>query len=177
MERAIHWTLGPLPPGAEAEVSAKLIGRAPGALQAKITASGPNGSTAGVKSDVDVVGRPELQIETVSRTGQVVIGDRLTSRIQLNNHGSASARNVALSIRLPQELELVEVRGQKYSLRDNVIVFDPVAAIVPKQAKAFEIVTKAIAEADTQIQLEIAAEHLTKPATRIETVQITAEGR
>lgn len=177
VQRAIVWDLGVLPAGAEAAVSSKLVARTPGTLQAKVTATGPAGSTASVKAEVDVVGRPELQIETVSRTGVVAVGDRLTSKIQLKNHGSASAKNVSLNIRLPRELKLVEVRGGQYSLRDNVIAFETVDAIGPKETAAFELVMEAVAEADAQMNLEISADHLSKPARRSETVQIAAEIR
>ncbi|HEY4259470.1 MAG TPA: hypothetical protein VGM98_04900, partial [Schlesneria sp.] len=113
IQKAIFWDVGALPPGAETVVSSKLVARTPGTQQAKVSASGPAGSTAAVKSEVDVVGRPELQIETVGRTGVVVVGDRLTSKIQLKNHGSAIAKNVRLSIEIPPELKMVEVRGSQ----------------------------------------------------------------
>ena len=131
-----------------------------------------------MQSEVDVVGRPELQIETVGRTGVVTVGDRLTSKIQLKNHGSAVAKNVSLSIQLPPELKMVEVRGSQYTIRNNMITFDSVAAISPKELVGFEVVMEAIAEApDAQMSLEILADHLTKPAKRSETVQIAAELR
>jgi len=177
VQRAIFWDLGALPPGSETAVTSKLIARSPGTQQAKITATGAAGSTAAVKSDVDVVGRPDLQIETVARTGVVVAGDRLTSKIQLKNHGSASAKNVCLSIRLPRELKLVEVRGGKYTQRDGVIVFDSVPAIGPKETAGLELVMDAISEADAQMNLEISADHLSKPARRTETIQIAPEIR
>ena len=177
VQRAIHWDLGALPPGAETAVSSKLIARVPGAQQLKISASGPAGSTALVNWPVDAVGRPELQIETVSRTGTITVGDRLTSKIQLKNHGSAAATNVSLSLRLPPELKLMEVRGSQYSVRDNAIVFAPVSTIGPREQAAFEVVMEAISEADAQMNLEISADHLSKPARRSETVQIAAEVR
>jgi uncharacterized repeat protein (TIGR01451 family) len=177
VQRAIFWDLGALPAGAEASVSSKLVGRTPGALQGKITATGPAGSSAVVKSDVDVIGRPELQIETVGRTGVVAVGDKLTSRIQLKNHGSASARNVGLSIRLPRELKLIEIRGAEYSFRDSVVSFQPVASIGPNETVGFELVMEAVAEAEAQMNLEIQADHLNKPARRSETVQIATEIR
>lgn len=177
VQKAIFWDLGVLPAGAETVVSSKLVARTPGTQQAKVTATGPAGSSAAVKSEVDVVGRPELQIETVSRTGVVAVGDRLTSKIQLKNHGSAPAKNVSLSIRLPRELKLLEVRGSQYTIRDNVLTFDTVGSISPKELVGIELVMEAVAEADAQMNLEITADHLTKPARRSETVQIAAEIR
>lgn len=177
VQRTIVWDLPGLSPGAETAVSSKLVARSPGSVQSKVSASGPAGSSAAVKADIDVVGRPELQIETVGRTGSVAVGDRLTSRIQLKNHGSAAARNVAMNIRLPRELKLVEVRGGQYTVRDNVISFDVVNSISPNETAAFELVMEAVAEADAQMNLEISADHLSKPARRSETVQIASEVR
>ena len=177
VERAIHWTVGPLAPGAEAAVSAKLIAKTPGHQLGKITATGSAGSAANVKSEVDVVGRPELQMETLNATGQVAVGDKLTSKIQLKNSGSAPARNVALSISIPREMKLIEVRGGRYQAKNNVINFEPLAELAPRDAVAFEVVMEAIAEADAKMDLQITADHLTKPARRTETVQIATEVR
>ena len=177
VQRAIHWDLGALPPGAETSVSSKLVAKVPGPQQLRISASGPAGSTAQVNWAVDAVGRPELQIETVSRTGTINVGDRLTSKIQLKNHGTAAASNVGLSIRLPGELKLVEIRGGEYSVRGDSIVFAPVSKIGPREQAAFEVVMEAVSEADAQMFLEISADHLNKPAQRSETVQIAAEVR
>ncbi len=177
VERAIHWTVGPLVPGAETSVSAKLIAKIPGSQHGKISATGSAGSAATVKSEVDVIGRPELQMETVNATGVVAVGDRLTSKIQLKNSGSAPARNVALSISVPPEMKLIEVRGARYQQQKNVIRFEPIAELAPRDIAAFEVVMEAIAEADAKIDMQISADHLTKPARRTETVQIANEVR
>ena len=177
VERAIHWTVGPLAPGAETTVSAKLIAKTPGSQHGKISATGSAGSAATIKSEVDVIGRPELQMETVNATGVVAVGDRLTSKIQLKNSGSAPARNVALSISVPPEMKLIEVRGARYQQVKNVIRFEPLVELAPRDAVAFEVMMEAVAEADAKMDLQITADHLTKPARRTETVQIATEVR
>jgi len=177
VERAIHWTVGPLAPGAETAVSAKLIAKTPGLQHGKISATGSAGSAATVKSEVDVIGRPELQMETVSATGVVAVGDRLTSKIQLKNSGSASARNVALSISVPPEMKLIEVRGGRYQQQKNVIRFEPLVELAARDSAAFELVMEAVAEADAKMDLQISADHLPKPARRTESVQIANEVR
>ena len=177
VQRAIFWDLGALPPGAEAKVSSKLIAKESGVQQGKVTATGPTGSTASIKTDIDAVGRPELQIEAISRADAITVGDRLTSKIQLKNHGSAAARNVRLSIRLPRELKLINARGVRSTLQDGIITFEPIASIDPNGTVAFEVEMEAIAVAQTQMNLEISADHLTKPARRNETVEIAAEVR
>jgi uncharacterized repeat protein (TIGR01451 family) len=171
--RTIQWTVGPLAPGAEADVSAKLIGKTPGVLTGRITAAGSTGSSATVNSEVEVVGRPELQMETLSATGLVAVGDKLTSKIQLKNTGSAPARNVGLSVSIPNELKLVEVRGARYRQKGNVVEFEPLDDLAPGKLARFELVMDAVANAT--MDLRISADHLARPAQRTETVHISSE--
>ena len=175
--RSINWTVGPLAAGDALNVTAKLMAKTPGMQLGKISATGSAGSAATVQSEVDVVGRPELQMETLNATGVVAIGDKLTSKIQLKNSGSAPARNVALSISVPKELRLVEVRGARYQETKNVIRFEPLAELGTRETVSFELVMEAIAEADARMDLQITADHLPKPAHRIETVHIATEVR
>ena len=175
--RSINWTVGPIAAGDELNVTAKLLAKTPGMQLGKISATGSAGSAATVQSEVDVVGRPELQMETLNATGVVAIGDKLTSKIQLKNSGSAPARNVALSISVPKELRLVEVRGARYQETKNVIRFEPLAELGTRETVSFELVMEAIAEADARMDLQITADHLPKPAHRIETVHIATEVR
>ncbi len=175
--RSIHWTVGPLAAGDETAVTAKLLAKTPGMQLGKISVTGSAGSAATVKSEVDVVGRPELQMETLNAAGLIAVGDKLTSKIQLKNSGSAPARNVALSISVPRELRLVEVRGAKYVEAKNIIRFEPLGELGPRETVSFELVMEATAEADARMDLQITADHLPKPAHRIETVHIATEVR
>ena len=173
--KAVVWTLGPLAPGDDKVVTVKYVPKETGTLAGKITATGATGSTASVDSTVDVVGRPELQMETLSATGVVTVGDRITSKLQLKNSGTAPARNVQLSIRLPSELRLVEVRGRKFHQKGDKVIFDTIDELAPRTNVAFELILEPTSEADARIQLEISAEHLTKPHRRDETIQIVQD--
>ena len=173
--KAVVWTLGPLAPGDDRAVTVKYVPKETGTLGGKITATGATGSTASVNSTVDVVGRPELQMETLSATGVVTVGDRITSKLQLKNAGTAPARNVQLSIRLPSELRLVEVRGRNFQKKGDRVVFDLIDELAPRTNIAFELILEPTSEADARIQLEISAEHLTKPHRRDETIQIVQD--
>ncbi|MCX7392707.1 MAG: hypothetical protein NTW75_01120 [Planctomycetales bacterium] len=176
-DRTIHWTIGPLPAGDEMTVKATLLAKRPGILHGLISAQGSTGNAVTVKSEVDVVGRPELQMETLNATGSVAVGDKLTSKIQLSNKGNASARNVRLSVSIPRQLKLVEVRGVQYQTEKDLIRFEPLVELNPHDTATFEIVMEAIEEADALMDLQISAEHLSKPARRQETVQIEKQVR
>ena len=173
--RAVVWTLGPLAPGSDRSVTVKYVPKETGTLASNITATGNLGSTATVNASVKVIGKPELQMETLSATGIVTVGERITSRFQLNNSGTASANNVQLRIRLPGELRLISARGAKYRQDGDDVIFEPIVELAPKSKASFELLLEPIAEADAQIGLEIAADHLSKPGRRIESIQIARD--
>lgn len=173
--RAVVWTVGPLAPGNDKSVTVKYVPKITGTHAGKITAVGNAGSTAAVDSKVAVIGKPELQMETLSATGTVTVGERITSRFQLNNSGTAPASQVQLKLRLPPELKLVSVKGAKFQKKNDYIVFDPIDELAPRAKAAYELVLEPIEEAEAQIRLEISAEHLNKPGVRVETIQIARD--
>lgn len=173
--KAVVWTVGPLAPGNDKTVSVKYVPKETGTHAAKITATGSMGSTASVQATVDVIGKPELQMETLSATGAVTVGDRITSKFQLNNTGTAAASNVQLRVRLPRELRLISVKGANFQQKDDYVQFEPIGELAPKTKMAYELVLEPIAEADAQIGLEISADHLSKPGRRVETIQIARD--
>jgi uncharacterized repeat protein (TIGR01451 family) len=172
---AVVWTLGPLPPGGEQTVNVKYVPKEIGNFDAKITAVGAAGSTASINAPIDVVGKPELQMETLSATGTVTIGDRITSKFQLNNTGTAAASNVQLVVRLPQELRLISVTGANFKQVGDDVIFEPILQFDPRKKVSYELVLEPVAEADAQIGLEISADHLTKPGRRVESIQIASD--
>ena len=173
--KQVVWTIGPLAPGNDKQVSVKYVPRETGTHPSKITAAGTGGTSAAVDASVEVVGKPELVMETLSATGAVTLGERITSKFQLNNTGTAPATNVQLRVRLPAELRLISVKGSKFQQRDDLVVFDSISELAPKTKVSYELVLEPVEEADAQIALEISADHLNKPGRRIETIQIAAD--
>ena len=172
---SVIWSLGPLAPGDERALSVKYVPKETGTLAGSITATGATGSTAAIQSTVEVVGRPELQMETLSSTGLVTVGDKITSKIQLKNSGTAAARNVQLKIQLPPELRLVNARGAKFQKDKNRVVFDLIDELAPRSNATFELTLEPIEEADARVVIEVSAEHLAKPHRREESIQIARD--
>lgn len=173
--KQVVWTLGPLAPGNDKQVSVKYVPKETGTHSSKITAAGTGGTSAAVDSSVEVVGKPELVMETLSATGVVTLGEKITSKFQLNNTGTAPANNVQLRIKLPPELRLISVKGTSFRQRDDMVVFDPISELNPKSKASYELILEPVEEAEAQITLEISADHLSRPGRRIETIQIAAD--
>ena len=111
-------------------------------------------------------------METLSDTGLVTIGDKITSKFQLKNMGTSAARNVQLTIQLPPELRLVTVHGNRFRQQKNTLIFDPIDELSPRANAVFELVLEPMEEADARIVIEISADHLAKPHRREESIQI-----
>jgi uncharacterized repeat protein (TIGR01451 family) len=174
--RAVVWSLGALAPGDDKSVTVTYVASATGTHTGKITATGATGSTAAVNSVVEVIGQPKLQMETLTATGVVTVGDRITSTFRLKNTGTASARNVQLRVRLPRELRLVSVKGAKARQSDDgQVAFELIDELAPRASAAYELILEPIEEAEARIDLEISADHLTKSHRREETIQIARD--
>ena len=169
---SVIWTLGVLEPGDDRALTVKYVPKETGTLAGKITATGASGSSAAINSTVEVIGRPALQMETLSDTGLVTIGDKITSKFQLKNMGTSAARNVQLTIQLPPELRLVTVHGNRFRQQKNTLIFDPIDELSPRANAVFELVLEPMEEADARIVIEISADHLAKPHRREESIQI-----
>ena len=174
-QNAVVWTLGTLAPGDDKELTVKYIPKEMGTVIGKVTATGASGSSAEIQSKVEVVGRPEIQMETLSSTGSVTIGDKISSKFQLKNSGTSAARNVQLRVQIPPQLRLVSVKGGKFQKTKNVVVFEAIEELAPRSQAAFEFIMEPTEEAEARVVVEIYADHLTKPHRREETIQIARD--
>ena len=174
-QNAVVWTIGGLAPGDDRVLTVKYVPKETGTHSSRITAAGASGSQAEIQSKVEVVGRPEIQMETLSATGVVTVGDKITSKFTLRNSGTAPARNVKLQIQLPAELRVLSARGAKFQKDKNTIVFDTIEEMLPRTSSTFELAFEPVDEADARIVVEIIADHLSRPHRREESIQIVRD--
>lgn len=174
--RTITWNVGPLPIGGEQRVSATLNPKAPGKFEGVISATGPTGSVATVKPQVAIEGFPALALEPLGLQRLVAVGEKVTSRVQIKNNGSAVAENVQLMVNLPPELRLVSVKAPtNYQVNGQRLQFEPVASLSPKTNATFELVLEAIAPGDSRLEMQFAADHLRSPVKHEEAVNVFSE--
>lgn len=174
--RTITWNVGPLVVGGEYQVSATLSPKTVGQYDSVITATGPTGSVATVKPKVVIEGYPSLALEPLGDQRLVALGEKLTTRMQIKNNGSATAENVGIAIELPPELKLVSVKAPAaYQVVGQRLQFEPIGQLPAKTGATFELVLEAVAAGDVRLELQIAADHLKRPVRHEEAVQIFNE--
>lgn len=174
--RTITWNLGPLAIGGEQRVSATLNPKSAGQFEGVVTATGPTGSVATVKPKVSIEGFPALALEPLGLQRLVAVGEKVTSRVQIKNNGSAAADNVRLSVTLPPEMKLVSVKAPAaYQVIGQRLEFEALPALSPKTGATFELALEAIAPGDCRLEMQFAADHLRSPVKHEEAVNVFSE--
>ncbi len=174
--RTITWNVGPLAIGGEHRVSATLNPKAPGKFEGVISATGPTGSVATVKPKVSIEGFPSLALEPLGLQRLVAVGEKITSKVQIKNNGSAVADNVRLTVNLPPELKLVNVKAPAaYQVIGQRLEFEAVPSLAPKTGATFELVLEAVAAGDSRLEMQFAADHLRLPVKHEEAVNVFSE--
>lgn len=174
--RTVTWNVGPLAIGGEHRVSATLNPRSVGKFEGVISATGPTGSVATVKPQVSIEGFPSLALEPLGEQRLVAVGERITSKVQIKNNGSAVADHVKLAVNLPPELKLVSVKAPAaYQVTGQRLQFEPVDSLPPRTGATFELVLEAVATGDVRLELQIAADHLRLPVRHEEAVQVISD--
>lgn len=172
-QRTITWTVGPLAPGAKIDVSTTLEAKSQGEFSSEIVAQGQTGSTARVQPTISIEGFPALVVEPLGEQRLVAIGEQVTSRIQLRNKGTATAKKVGLTITLPPELRLVSAKGPgKHRQEASRVIFDPLDEVLPSGTAEFQLVFEAQAAGDSRLEMQLSADHLRRPVRHEEAVQI-----
>lgn len=172
-QRTITWIVGPIPPGEKVDVASTLAAKSLGDFSSAIVAQGQTGSTASVQPTITIEGFPSLAVEPLGEQRLVAIGEQVTSRIQLRNKGTATAKNVGLTITLPPELRLVSAKGPtQYRQEASKLVFDPVDELLASGSADFQLVFEAQSSGDSRLEMQISADHLRRPVRHEEAVQV-----
>lgn len=175
-KRTVTWTLPGLSPGASDGVTLTLKAKSIGQYDSVVKAVGPTGSTATVKPTIMIEGFPTLALERLCEDHLVGIGEQVTTRIALQNRGTAPAKNVGFTIDLPAELKLVSVEGAtRYRVEGRQLVFEAIEELAPRATTEIEFVFETQAAGDGRLEMRLTADHLSRPLKRDETVQVIAD--
>lgn len=177
-DRTVNWVIPNLAPGAASTVSVTLAAKTLGRFDTVVSATGPSGSTAMVKPQVAIEGFPSLSVERLNEERLIGVGEQLTTKVQVQNRGTATAKRVGLQIDLPTEMKLVSASGPStYKIDGQRLIFDPIASIDANGSAAYELVLEAKAAGDSRLEMQISADHLKRPIRHDEPIQVVADAK
>ena len=148
----LAYEVGNLPPGAKRDVILKLRAVEPGRYVNEVRAKMGKKMTSNHKLDVEVVA-PKLAMEIIGPTRRYIQREA-TYKIEVQNNGTASARNVLMVTRLPRGLKFVGTNNQgQYNPREHAIYWSMVE-LSPQNKGSVELRVMPIGTGQQDIEFE-----------------------
>ncbi|GAB4143884.1 MAG: hypothetical protein Tsb009_15260 [Planctomycetaceae bacterium] len=173
VRRMVAWNVGTLKPKQSRAFRVKLVPEKSGELQSRVKAFLPNGTVAEVQSRTAIQGYPVMGIDVNSVDRPVEIGEKVTLQIVAKNRGTGDSHEVKIQLRIPDHLELVEVRGAKFTQRGTAISLAPVSKIQAGGKLTIDVVLKARRAGDVRVGVGIQSREMQKPLNSEEAILIT----
>lgn len=186
------WRLGDIPPGTSKVL--KLSATADKDLErGAVTVTASSGDAANpkdpklaaltsVKADapVSVQGLPALLLELADPRESVPVGRRAAYRVVVKNQGSGPAKNVKVTVILPDEY--ANVRGSTNTSSaikpEGSKLYFPVVKEIPAGGSAtFNVEVEGAKAGDARVRAEVLADSLTKPLSEEQSTKVVERGR
>jgi uncharacterized repeat protein (TIGR01451 family) len=192
---AAVWRIGDVPPGtskvlklsthAERAMEKGTIGvtaasgEAPNPKDAKAMASA---ALTTVKADaaVSILGQPALLLEVADPAESVPVGRRAAYRITVKNQGSGAAKNVKVTVIVPDEYANVKGGGanrEAVKPEGSKLFFPAVKEIAAGGSATFTIEVEGAKAGDARLRAEVLADHITKPMTEEQSTKVVERAR
>lgn len=166
---AVRWELGTIEPQDTRKVSVvlrtKSLGKAVSITTAKANCAKPVSSSI----ETEVVGIPGILLEVVDTKDPVPVGDTTSYTIAVTNQGSEIGTNIEVACALDDSMQLVSSSGAtKGSSDGNIIRFDPVTELAPKDKASWQVIVKASDQDDARFKVSMIEDCLDRPVEETE---------
>lgn len=116
---------------------------------------------------------PALLLETVDEVDPVRVGENTVYTIKVKNQGSAAAKNVMVTAKLPKELQFIEVSGDTEATQSGQnIEFQTIDELQPGDVVAWRLEAKAGSAADVRLETTLDSDFLDSPVPDVESTRL-----
>ena len=181
---SIVWTLAELGPGqtVRRQVELKAVASAASAC-CRAQLVGPAGTLAQSSACIPVQPAapgaatirerptaPNLSLRIIDRYEPIARGKSKVVTIRVGNDGNQGARNVLLTVQLPDNLKWVRERTDGPTPAEAVagrLSFSPLRDLLPGETRDYNVAVEALAVGETEISVQLSADELPEPITAI----------
>lgn len=97
-----------------------------------------------------------LMVELDKTNEPIGVGEQTTFRVRLLNHATQAYNGAVVTVTLPPEFLVLDARGQTAANRQGqMVIFAPIASLLPNQMPEFSVSGKAIKAGDVRIRAEV----------------------
>jgi len=186
---AVQWRLGDLPPGGKKTLKVGVVAEKimdKGAIAASIQSGDGNrlaqrergdadANSARAELSVSVAGAPALLLELAEPSESVPIGRKAGYRVVVKNKGNGPAKNVRLTVQIPEEYANVRGFGAN---RDEVrpegskIIFPAVREIPAGGTAIWTLEVEGAKLGDARVKAEVAADGVARPLSEEQSTKV-----
>jgi uncharacterized repeat protein (TIGR01451 family) len=162
----VHWKLGTLAPGAKQTVVLNLQAKKEGELVNRPMASADRDLTVRAESHTFFEGATGLSLEIDKNPDPLEVGKTGTYTVRVLNQGTAAAKHLSLTVTMPEELKLMEIKGGGVQNAGKITF--KMELLAPGGEAVFTIIAQALRGADARLRSELTADDLTAGPIRFE---------
>lgn len=151
-----------------------------GEVMNRATASAERLAMVEATAKTDFEGITGLTADVSVKDNPVEVGSQTSYIVTVRNQGDAAASKVAVVATIPEQMTVVEARGQTKQHTDGLVVtFEPLETLAPRAEVRYEIVVHAQQPGDARFQVEITAAQLARsgPVRRQQSTTIFASNK
>jgi uncharacterized repeat protein (TIGR01451 family) len=174
----VQWLIGTLQPGARRTVQLALQAQAAGQIVNRAAATADRGFRADAQATTVFEGAAGLTFDLDVKDNPIAVGAQTSYIVTVLNQGLAAAKNVQMTVTLPEALQMVNAKGPTNGRQQGQqVVFEPLAALNAKSEVRYEITVKALREGEVKCRAELRSEALgDRPVIREQSTTIHAGG-
>jgi uncharacterized repeat protein (TIGR01451 family) len=174
--RTIAWRIDRMAPNETRILKSKLIPKATGVQTSTVRVTVPNGEPVEATTETTVEGFAALGVDIAGADGPVDVGEKITLRVNARNKGTIAATNVLVTVEIPEQMNVVSVRGAgTHTQSGNQVQFGPIPTLEGRTLAGCELVLQAAKRGDCRIRVSLRADQVDKPLTREESVLVLSE--
>ena len=177
-KRVVVWRLGAIAAGDSVPLKIKLAPRKTGSMESLVKIYEPNGVRTETTSTTNIKGFASLGVDITEAVRPVAVGEKIPIRIRARNRGTISATNVKVTLTIPAELDVVDIKGPvKHTRNGNLVVFAPLDSLNENKQLDFDVILQARAEGDARLRVTVEGDQLQRPLTNEEAILVISENR
>ncbi|NLE39707.1 MAG: DUF11 domain-containing protein, partial [Pirellulaceae bacterium] len=176
--RIVQWALAELPTGETGTVQLTTLPVEIGQHKFQLRGTADRALTVKEEENISVDGIAAIRFEVVDVDDPVEVGAETNYEIRVLNQGSKDATRVSLAAELPPGLEFAAAEGPdtiRHQLQGNVVVFEPLPGLSPKQDVTYRIRVRGRQAGDHRIRVQLSAAELQSPVTKEESTRVFSD--
>jgi uncharacterized repeat protein (TIGR01451 family) len=156
---SVRWKVGPLSPGAKQTVQVTLQAKEAGTFENIAVTTADRSLTAKAKSTTVFQGATGLTLEIDKNPDPLEVGKTGKYTLRVANKGNAAAENLVVTLEIPAELKVVEVKGD--GKQDGGKITFTLNGLAPGGEATFTITAEALRAAEVRLRAELTEKNLT----------------